>query len=150
MRPKTPTAGKRVFLERIKFIWNRLGFICNSYSREIIMVLVPTILIGIENWSTAIIILATGFIMMAVSGLKLHKVLLALGILVLIVIGAIKLGAVEKIQDLNLFEGNPEEYAISKIIAYTEKVRKTDEQIETIKKKGKQLEDKIVGRWFAR
>ena len=27
MRPKTPRAGKRVFLERVPFVWNRLKFL---------------------------------------------------------------------------------------------------------------------------
>ncbi|MCQ2553412.1 MAG: FtsX-like permease family protein [Clostridia bacterium] len=36
MRPKTPTAGKRVFLERIKFIWNRLGFIQKVTARNLL------------------------------------------------------------------------------------------------------------------
>lgn len=35
MRPKTPRAGKRVFLEHIPFIWNRLGFLKKVSIRNI-------------------------------------------------------------------------------------------------------------------
>ena len=35
MRPKSPKAGKRVLLERIPFIWNRMGFISKVTSRNI-------------------------------------------------------------------------------------------------------------------
>lgn len=36
MRPPTPKQGKRVFLERITFIWKRLGFIWKSTIRNLI------------------------------------------------------------------------------------------------------------------
>ena len=35
MRPKTPKAGKRVLLERIPFIWRRMGFISKVTARNI-------------------------------------------------------------------------------------------------------------------
>lgn len=36
MRPKTPRAGKRVFLERVPFVWNRLKFLHKVSVRNII------------------------------------------------------------------------------------------------------------------
>ncbi|MCL2776257.1 MAG: hypothetical protein FWD71_23390 [Oscillospiraceae bacterium] len=35
MRPKSPPAGKRVLIERLPFIWNRLGFISKVTARNI-------------------------------------------------------------------------------------------------------------------
>lgn len=36
MRPKAPKAGKRVFLERVPFIWNRLGFLVKVSIRNVL------------------------------------------------------------------------------------------------------------------
>ena len=60
MRPKAPKAGKRVFLERLPFIWNRIGFIQKvtirnllRYKRRIFMTV-----IGIAGCTA---LLLTGF-----------------------------------------------------------------------------------------
>lgn len=36
MRPKTPKAGKRIFLERVTFIWSRLGFLQKVSIRNVL------------------------------------------------------------------------------------------------------------------
>ena len=36
MRPKAPKIGKRIFLEKIPFIWKRMGFISKVTARNIL------------------------------------------------------------------------------------------------------------------
>lgn len=37
MRPKAPKAGKRIWLEHVKFIWNRMGFIAKVTARNLFL-----------------------------------------------------------------------------------------------------------------
>lgn len=85
--------------------WQRVGNSIKSYKREIIYILIPTCLIFVENWSTAIVVFLTGAIIIGLDGFKIDTWFLALIMIVLLVILLAKTGGLAKIRELDLFDG---------------------------------------------
>ena len=79
-----------------------LSKIANSigvYAKEIGIILIPTCLIIVENWSTAIVVCLTGAIMMSISGFKLERWIIA-GIILFLIpfIFFIKAGGIDNLK----------------------------------------------------
>lgn len=99
-------AGRKneVDLNKISFhekLWKSI----DSYRAELIVIAIPTLLIGIENLSTAAVVLFTGLCMLFIDGFKLETWMIILLCLLGVGILFIKVGGIDLVQSWDIAGG---------------------------------------------
>ncbi|MCQ2978705.1 MAG: FtsW/RodA/SpoVE family cell cycle protein [Clostridia bacterium] len=90
--------------EKLKF-WQRIGHSLKIYKKELIFIIIPVFLIGVENWSTAIVLFVTAIVMLYISGFRIDKCVPSFLILLVLFIAFIKIGGIGWLKSLDIADG---------------------------------------------
>ncbi|MCD8286648.1 MAG: ABC transporter permease [Clostridia bacterium] len=121
LRPKPPKAGKKVFLERIPFIWNRLSFKYKSTFRNVLRYL-PRFIMTVVSVAFATALVNVGLALMDIclfGGISSASVT-AIGIVVVIFAALLAILVVYTLTNINISE-RERELATLKVLGYTDR-----------------------------
>lgn len=120
LRPKPPKAGKKVFLERIPFIWNRLSFKYKStmrnvlrYANRFIMTVVSVAV------STGLVLAGLALLDLCLTGQIESFSIMAVALVVIVFAGMLTAVVIYTLTNINVSERN-RELATLKVLGYQE------------------------------
>ena len=90
--------------EKLKFL-QRIGYSLKIYKKELIFIIIPVFLIGVENWSTAIVLFVTAIVMLFISGFRIDKCVPTFLVLLVLFIAFIKIGGIGWLKSLDIADG---------------------------------------------
>ena len=121
LRPKAPKAGKKVFLERIPFIWNLLSFKYKSTTRNVLRYFSRFLMTVISvAFSTALVMAGLGLLDLCLfQGLDSPSVM-AVAVVVVIFAGLLTAVVIYTLTNINISERN-REIATLMVLGYHDK-----------------------------
>lgn len=121
LRPKPPKAGKKVFLERIPFIWNVLSFKYKSTTRNVLRYLPRFIMTVISvAVSTSLVMAGLALLDLCVFGSLNSPSVMAIAAVVIVFAGLLTAVVIYTLTNINVSERN-RELATLKVLGYHEK-----------------------------
>ncbi|MDE6356114.1 MAG: ABC transporter permease [Clostridia bacterium] len=118
LRPKPPKAGKKVFLERIPFIWNALSFKYKSTMRNVLRYksrfFMTVIAVGV---SMALVLAGLGLLDLCLFGGIDSATVLAISLVVVVFAGLLTMVVVYTLTNINISERN-KELATLQVLGY--------------------------------
>ncbi len=121
LRPKPPKVGKKVFLERIPFIWNALSFKYKSTMRNVLRYLGRFIMTVVAvAVSTALVMAGLALLDVCLFGGINSPSVMAIAVVVIIFAGLLTAAVIYTLTNINVSERN-RELATLKVLGYQEK-----------------------------
>lgn len=121
LRPKPPKAGKKVFLERIPFIWNLLSFKYKSTMRNVLRYLSRFIMTVISvAVSTSLVMAGLSLLDLCLSGSITSPSIMGVAAVVIVFAGLLTAVVIYTLTNINVSERN-RELATLKVLGYHEK-----------------------------
>ena len=121
LRPKAPKAGKKVFLERIPFLWKALPFRYKSTSRNVLRYLGRFFMTVIAvAFSTALMMAALGLLDLCLFGGISDNSIMGVAAVVAVFAGLLTAVVVYTLTNINISERN-RELATLKVLGYHDK-----------------------------
>lgn len=121
LRPKAPKAGKKVFLERIPFLWKVLPFRAKSTARNVLRYLGRFFMTVIAvAFSTALMMAALGLLDLCLFGGISDNSIMAVAAVVAVFAGLLTAVVVYTLTNINISERN-RELATLKVLGYHDK-----------------------------
>jgi len=121
LRPKAPKAGKKVFLERIPFLWKPLPFRYKSTARNVLRYLGRFFMtVFAVAFSTALMMAALGLLDLCLFGGLNDKSILGVAAIVAVFAGLLTAVVVYTLTNINISERN-KELATLKVLGYQDK-----------------------------
>ena len=121
LRPKPPKAGKKVFLEKIPFIWNALSFKYKSTMRNVLRYLGRFIMTVVAvAVSTALVMAGLALLDVCLFGGINSPSVMAIAVVVIIFAGLLTAAVIYTLTNINVSERN-RELATLKVLGYQEK-----------------------------
>ncbi|MBD5584650.1 MAG: ABC transporter permease [Clostridia bacterium] len=121
LRPKPPKVGKKVFLERIPFIWNLLSFKYKSTMRNVLRYLNRFIMTVVSvAVSTALVLAGLALLDVCLFGGIDSPSVMAIAVVVIIFAGLLTAVVIYTLTNINVSERN-RELATLKVLGYQEK-----------------------------
>ena len=121
LRPKPPKAGKKVFLEKIPFIWNALSFKYKSTMRNVLRYLGRFIMTVVSvAVSTALVLAGLALLDVCLFGGINSPSVMAIAVVVIIFAGLLTAAVIYTLTNINVSERN-RELATLKVLGYQEK-----------------------------
>lgn len=121
LRPKPPKIGKKVFLERIPFIWNLLSFKYKSTMRNVLRYLNRFIMTVVSvAVSTALVLAGLALLDVCLFGGISSPSVMAIAVVVIIFAGLLTAVVIYTLTNINVSERN-RELATLKVLGYQEK-----------------------------
>ncbi len=120
LRPKAPKAGKKVFLERIPFLWNRLSFRYKSTLRNVLRFMVRFLMTVVSvACSMALMTAGCGLLDLCIFELK-DSSIMGVAVVVAVFAGLITMVVIYTLTSINISERN-RELATLKVLGYQDK-----------------------------
>lgn len=121
LRPKPPKAGKKVFLERIPFIWNRLSFKYKSTMRNVLRYMNRFIMTVVSvAVSTALVLAGLALLDVCLFGGIDSPSVMGIAIVVIVFAGLLTAVVIYTLTNINISERN-RELATLKVLGYQDK-----------------------------
>ncbi len=121
LRPKPPKAGKKVFLERIPLIWNRLSFKYKSTMRNILRYMNRFIMTVVSvAVSTALVLAGLALLDVCLFGGIDSPSVMGIAIVVIVFAGLLTAVVIYTLTNINISERN-RELATLKVLGYQDK-----------------------------
>ena len=121
LRPKPPKVGKKVFLEKIPFIWNALSFKYKSTMRNVLRYLGRFIMTVVSvAVSTALVLAGLALLDVCLFGGINSPSVMAIAVVVIIFAGLLTAAVIYTLTNINVSERN-RELATLKVLGYQEK-----------------------------
>ncbi len=121
LRPKAPKAGKKVFLERIPFLWKPLPFRYKSTARNVLRYLGRFFMtVFAVAFSTALMMAAAGLLDLCLFGGLNDKSIMGVAAIVAVFAGLLTAVVVYTLTNINISERN-KELATLKVLGYQDK-----------------------------
>lgn len=121
LRPKPPKVGKKVFLEKIPFIWNRLSFKYKSTMRNVLRYLGRFIMTVVSvAVSTALVLAGLALLDVCLFGGINSPSVMGIAVVVIIFAGLLTAAVIYTLTNINVSERN-RELATLKVLGYQEK-----------------------------
>lgn len=121
LKPKTPKAGKKVFLEKIKFIWNRLSFKYKSCLRNVLRYKRHFLMTVISIIGSSVLVLGGGGILVCALKEELNsEALVVLAVALVAFAAALTALVVYNLTNITVSERN-REIATLMVLGYTNK-----------------------------
>ena len=121
LRPKPPKVGKKVFLEKIPFIWNALSFKYKSTMRNVLRYLGRFIMTVVSvAVSTALVMAGLGLLDVCLFGGINSPSVMAIAVVVIIFAGLLTAAVIYTLTNINVSERN-RELATLKVLGYEER-----------------------------
>ncbi len=121
LRPKPPKVGKKVFLERIPFIWNKLSFKYKSTTRNVLRYFGRFIMTVVSvAVSTALVLAGLALLDVCLFGGIDSPSVMAIAVVVIIFAGLLTAAVIYTLTNINVSERN-RELATLKVLGYQDK-----------------------------
>ncbi len=121
LRPKPPKMGKKVFLERIPFIWNKLSFKYKSTMRNVLRYFGRFIMTVVSvAVSTALVLAGLALLDVCIFGTINSPSVMAIAVVVIIFAGLLTAAVIYTLTNINVSERN-RELATLKVLGYQER-----------------------------
>lgn len=121
LRPKAPKAGKKVFLERIPFIWNLLSFKYKSTTRNVLRYMSRFLMTVIAvAFSTALVMAGLGLLDLCLFHGLSSPSIMAVALVVVIFAGLLTAVVIYTLTNINISERN-REIATLMVLGYHDK-----------------------------
>lgn len=121
LRPKPPKAGKKIFLERIPFIWNALSFKYKSTIRNVLRYLGRFVMTVVAvAVSTALVMAGLGLLDVCLFGGIDSPSVMAISVVIIIFAGLLTAAVIYTLTNINISERN-RELATLKVLGYHDK-----------------------------
>lgn len=121
LRPKPPKAGKKVFLERIPFIWNRLSFKYKSTMRNVLRYMNRFIMTVVSvAVSTALVLAGLALLDVCLFGGIDSPSVMGIAIVVIVFAGLLTAVVIYTLTNINISERN-RELATLKVLGYQDR-----------------------------
>lgn len=121
LRPKPPKVGKKVFLEKIPFLWNRLSFKYKSTMRNVLRYLGRFIMTVVSvAVSTALVLAGLALLDVCLFGGINSPSVMGIAVVVIIFAGLLTAAVIYTLTNINVSERN-RELATLKVLGYQEK-----------------------------
>lgn len=121
LRPKPPKIGKKVFLEKIPFIWNRLSFKYKSTTRNVLRYLGRFVMTVVSvAVSTALVLAGLALLDICLFGGINSPSVMAIAVVVIIFAGLLTATVIYTLTNINVSERN-RELATLKVLGYQDK-----------------------------
>jgi len=121
LRPKPPKAGKKVFLERIPFIWNALSFKYKSTMRNVLRYksrfFMTVIAVGV---SMSLVLAGLGLLDLCLFGALDSPTVMAIALVVVVFAGLLTMVVIYTLTNINISERN-KELATLQVLGYHNK-----------------------------
>ncbi len=121
LRPKPPKVGKKVFLEKIPFIWNKLSFKYKSTTRNVLRYLGRFIMTVVSvAVSTALVLAGLALLDVCLFGGIDSPSVMGIAVVVIIFAGLLTAAVIYTLTNINVSERN-RELATLKVLGYQDK-----------------------------
>lgn len=121
LRPKPPKVGKKVFLEKIPFIWNRLSFKYKSTMRNVLRYFGRFVMTVVSvAVSTALVLAGLALLDVCLFGGINSPSVMAIAVVVIIFAGLLTAAVIYTLTNINVSERN-RELATLKVLGYQDK-----------------------------
>lgn len=121
LRPKPPKVGKKVFLEKIPFLWNRLSFKYKSTMRNVLRYFGRFVMTVVSvAVSTALVLAGLALLDVCLFGGINSPSVMAIAVVVIIFAGLLTAAVIYTLTNINVSERN-RELATLKVLGYQER-----------------------------
>lgn len=120
LRPKPPKVGKKVFLERIPFIWNRFSFKYKSTLRNVLRYMSRFLMTVISvAVSSALVLVALALLDVCLFGGLDSPAVMGVAVVIIVFAGLLTMAVIYTLTNINVSERN-RELATLKVLGYND------------------------------